>query len=75
MSDTQLIWSYEHNAWWAPNERGYVREIQRAGRYTPEDAARICARAFPDEIMVPESWAEAHGNPTHHPYHTEWVKS
>ena len=75
MNDTQLIWSYEHDAWWAPNERGYVRDVESAGRYTPEHAAKICARAFPNEVMVPESWAVDHGKPTHHPYHDECVRA
>ncbi len=64
-----LIWSYEHNAWWAPGERGYRDSVAAAGRYTPERAGQICAGAFPDEIMVPEKWAIKHGRPSHHPYH------
>lgn len=72
MSDTQLIWSYEHDAWWGPDERGYVRDVESAGRYTPERAADICARAFPNELMIPEWWAEKHGKPSQHPYPDEW---
>lgn len=63
-----LIWSYEHNAWWAPNERGYVSDVFRAGRYTPKRAGEICGAAFPNEVIVPVLWAETHGRPTHHPY-------
>ena len=37
-----LIWSNEHNAWWGPAERGYVRDIRSAGLYTFERAAEIC---------------------------------
>ena len=40
-----LIWSNEHGAWWGPGERGYVREIARAGRYSKEGAEMICRRA------------------------------
>lgn len=67
-----LIWSNEHNAWWAPNSLGYTPSITKAGRYTLEDTrARTmhagpmeCGR--PSEAIVPElyddKWRPAHGD-------------
>ena len=40
-----LVWSHEHRGWWGPNHRGYVSTVAAAGRYTPQDAARIVAEA------------------------------
>jgi len=42
-----LIWSHEHSAWWGPGEHGYTPELTEAGRYTREDALRICRKAMP----------------------------
>lgn len=60
--DTQqyLVWSNEHQAWCAPNKRGYISVISKAGRYGRDTAAQICrhANAFidkdaePNEVMV-----------------------
>jgi hypothetical protein len=60
--DTQkyLVWSNEHQAWWAPNKRGYISVISKAGRYHRTAAEQICrhANAFidkdaePHEVMV-----------------------
>lgn len=36
-----LVWSNEHRAWWAPDERGYTRRIERAGRYGRAQAIKI----------------------------------
>lgn len=48
MSDeTCLIWSVEHNAWWGPDQCGYVRRISQAGRYSNYEAVKICTRAMP----------------------------
>lgn len=40
-----LIWSNEHDAWWAPNERGYTRSRKAAGRYSYSRALEIVRRA------------------------------
>lgn len=40
-----LIWSNEHDAWWAPNERGYTRSRRGAGRYSYHRALEIVRRA------------------------------
>lgn len=55
-----LIWSHEHGGWWGPAERGYYKEISRAGVYSRQLAMKICqaANAYlptgspPNEIPV-----------------------
>ena len=59
-----LIWSYEHDAWWGTNNRGYTKDLESAGRYTKREAARICCSAnlYGDkvnEVMVPLAKANA----------------
>jgi len=39
------IWSFEHDAWWAPASCGYTKDISRAGLYCRADAVRICRNA------------------------------
>lgn len=55
-----LIWSNQHNAYWGPGSCGYTRDVDKAGRYSTANAARICESAnayrgnkLPHEIMVP----------------------
>lgn len=36
-----VVWSFEHDAWWGPNERGYVKDLEAAGRYSRYDAGLI----------------------------------
>lgn len=50
--DLYLIWSNEHARWWAPGERGYAPGIVGAGRYTRDDAMRICAHALPTAANI-----------------------
>ncbi len=58
-----LIWSNEHRCWWAPNQRGYTQSIDRAGRYTRDEAIGIAGTARggwevasnPSEIAIPEA--------------------
>lgn len=45
-----LIWSIEHEAWWAPNELGYTSVINEAGWYLVDDAKRILQHANSNEI-------------------------
>lgn len=47
MTETYLIWSHEHGAWWGPGGHDYVRSLARAGRYTHVQALDICTRAMP----------------------------
>lgn len=52
-----LIWSIEHNAWWAPNECGYVHSAAEAGIYALDVAQGIVREANLVEVkeaMVPE---------------------
>jgi hypothetical protein len=60
-----LIWSWQHHAWWAPNRRGYTRDVKEAGRYVWEDAADITVDHTPpgEEVAVDESWAVQRGKP------------
>lgn len=51
-----LVWSIEHDAWWATGRRGYTRELALAGRYTREEAFEILARAnlvTVNECLIP----------------------
>ena len=62
-----LVWSNEHRAWWAPDQRGYTRIIERAGRYQRDVAFEIAGKrgggwqvdANPYEIAIPEADAIA----------------
>lgn len=63
MEQKYLIWSWEHDAWWAPNSNGYVSDRGDAGEYSYEEALKICLNAnygfyrgrekMPYEGMVP----------------------
>lgn len=63
-----LIWSNEHNSWWSPNHSGYTQRVQYAGRFTLEEAIKICnganydwdadtVRKIPMELPVAEESA------------------
>lgn len=63
MSD-YLIWSNEHVAWWRPDGCAYTVSIEHAGRYSREQAMKICKGANygfmqdttnPNEIPVLEA--------------------
>lgn len=41
--------------WWAPDRRGYTRSMARAGRYTLEEATRICSACSGEVLMIAES--------------------
>ena len=43
--DMYLVYSFEHNAWWAPYSMGYKDKVEEAGLYTREQAVRICRDA------------------------------
>jgi len=73
MTGEYVIWSFEHQQWWAPNERGYVVNLDRAGRYTRQDAGRIVIDSvFLDEVGMLYSEAVSQGPPNYHPY-KGWV--
>ena len=67
-----VIWSFEHQAWWAPEERGYVTDLALAGRYTAEDAGRIVVNSiWLEEVAIHENIAAEMGKPKFHPYSGE----
>lgn len=65
-SATWLVWSNEHCAWWGPNRSNYYTSIESAGRYSLEEAMRICRfrsqtpNENPTELIQPSpEWIEA----------------
>lgn len=44
-SSEYVVWSNEHRAWWGPDHRGYNTHLTFAGRYTRDQALRICVNA------------------------------
>jgi hypothetical protein len=57
-----LIWSFEHNGWWAPGESGYVENVENAGLYELARAIAICERAViahcNEAIVMPPPYSE-----------------
>jgi hypothetical protein len=57
-----LIWSFEHDAWWAPERCGYTKDIAKAGMYSLEEAGQICIDAsysgVAQEVMLPAECRE-----------------
>jgi hypothetical protein len=60
LSGKWLIWSIEHDKWWAFNSHGYTSARDDAGRYEFDEACRIVSdanmycRDTPNEAMVRE---------------------
>lgn len=64
-----LIWSFEHDAWWAPNRCGYTTDISKAGRYSKEDAGDIVTSSvWCEEIAILEAVVDELGAPTKDPF-------
>lgn len=59
------IWKWERGEWWAPDSRGYSRDLEGAGLYTAEEAGKIVANAHPpgNNVAVPKVLAERHEGP------------
>jgi hypothetical protein len=61
-----MIWSHGRGEWWKPARWGYTDDVLAAGRYSEEEAQRICLEASvgwngigdPPEVMVPELSSE-----------------
>lgn len=45
MTKMVKIWSFEHNAWWAPASRGYTTAEANAGLYDRTEAEEIVRQA------------------------------
>jgi hypothetical protein len=41
-----LIWNHEKGLWWGPRQHGYTASLTAAGRYTRDEAVKICADAI-----------------------------
>lgn len=62
-----VVWSNEHSAWWGPKRSGYYTHLVAAGRYTRDEAIRICQgarggrryNANPSEVPILLADAEA----------------
>ena len=52
MSDTYLIWSNEHEAWWKGGGWGYSGGLRGASHFTREQAIDICRKALPTSAHV-----------------------
>ncbi len=64
-----LIWSFQHNKWWAAKERGYTGDFILAGRYTKERAGEIVTSSILcEEVAVIEQLARSWGPPRADPY-------
>lgn len=54
-----VIWSWEHHAWWRPNQQGYTEQLDEAGRYSHTEAANIVVGHIPAGEEVAMLLAEA----------------
>lgn len=65
MTTKWLVWSFEHKGWWV-GWSGYTKDINRATRFSLQEAITICDTANhhlhnepPEEAMCPD-WMEGH---------------
>ena len=62
-----VIWSWEHMAWWAPARAGYEESLERAGRYSYDEAADIVIGHIPAgeevAVLLQEAQKYANGRP------------
>ena len=71
MSD-YVIWSFEHQAWWAPNRCGYTAKLDEAGRYKRDEAASIVIDSvWCEEVAMLVAVAEQNGHPEYSPWGSE----
>lgn len=45
MSAAYVVWSNEHRCWWGADRCGYTTSLEHAGRYSRDDALKICRNA------------------------------
>jgi len=58
MDEGYRIWSVEHQAWWGPNNKGYVSAWGSAGLYSDSESKEICIAAnykVLEEFRVPQN--------------------
>jgi len=64
-----LIWSFEHEAWWGPNHCGYTTLMEKAGRYSKEEAGEIhTSSIWLEEVAIAEPVAIEKGPPEFSPW-------
>ena len=67
-----VVWSFEHRAWWGPDHRGYVTDLDAAGRYTRHEAAEIVINSvWCEEVAMLVQVAEQNGQPKNYPWGSE----
>lgn len=67
-----VIYSFDHQAWWAPNHCGYVDKLCDAGRYSEQEAGAIhCRSIFLEDLAILHTLAEEKGPPQYHPWYGE----
>jgi hypothetical protein len=60
-----VIWSFDHQQWWAPLRRGYTPDLAKAGRYTAGEAGEIVTNSYlAEDVAIHEKLAERRGEPT-----------
>lgn len=52
MSDTYLVWSNEHGAWWKAGGWGYSTGLRNAGHFTRDEAIQICRQALHSAVHI-----------------------
>lgn len=62
---TYVIWSFEHRAWWKPNQRGYTTNLDEAGGYSAREAGQIVTDSvLGEEVAILFEVAQRRGAPT-----------
>jgi hypothetical protein len=51
-NDIYLIWSNQHRGWWGPDRCGYSPGLRGAGRYSRQQAVKICRDSLPDAMYL-----------------------
>lgn len=52
MDDAYLVWSNEHDGWWKAGRWGYDPGLRSAGRFSRDEALRICRDALPTAMHL-----------------------
>ena len=64
-TNTFVVWSWEHRAWWRADRKGYTESLNEAGHYTFDEAADITVGHIPagEEIAMLYEEAKQRGQP------------